>query len=376
MRSAFYEYYGLTEKEIDKLWKDGIIVFDTNVLVKLYQLTSEAQNEILSVMEGYKERIWMPHQVGYEYHEQRLDKSNVPIEALRGLTKKVEDFENTINRDYSTNPFVEYKKLESALKTFKSRIAKLSAEWLEKCPSPSFDDRVLESLTKLFEGKVGEEYDETRLAAIYKEGEDRYGKNIPPGYKDTGKLGGARHRFGDLIIWLQIIEQSKKVDKDVIFVTDDCKEDWWSTYKDDKLGPRRELIREFRKETGNHMIWFYTTRRFLEYAKTKKGASVKTKTLDEVKRQALDLTSLKNIGSLPGQISWSSLGLRHTLGIDESDPYGIARIAQTARMMSEAKDKFHVVEKPLAAWSADEESAAKTDTNIESKPIDEESKGE
>lgn len=373
MRNAFTEYYVLTEKEIDKLWKEGLIVFDTNVLLKLYQLSHEAQNEILSAMKSYKERLWLPHQVGYEYHERRLEKATAPIESLQGLEKRIEDFENNIKNTYSNNPYVDFKKLESVLKAFKTKVGKLSSEWLKECPKPIYEDSILESLTKLFDGKVGKEYDESRLATIYKEGNERYGKSIPPGYKDAGKPGGDRHRFGDLIIWLQIIEQSKKEDKDIIFVTDDCKEDWWSVYKDDKLGPRRELIREFRKETNNHLIWFYTTGRFLKNAKTKLGAPVKTKTIDEVKRQALNWSTLMGINSEPGQISWSSLGLQHALGLDESDPYGVG---QTAKLVAEASDKIHTITKPLAALFTDAISKPIADASDDSKPVNEENKGE
>lgn len=373
MRTAFNEYYALTDKEIDKLWKEGLIVFDTNVLLKLYQLSHEAQNEILSAMNGYKDRLWLPHQVGYEYHERRLEKATAPIETLQGLEKRIEDFEKSIKNLYSNNPFVDYKKLESALKNFKTKVNKLSWEWLKECPNPINEDDILESLTKLFDGKVGNEYDESRLAAIYKEGNERYSKSIPPGYKDTGKPGGDRHRFGDLIIWFQIIEQSKKEDKDILFVTDDCKEDWWSAYKDDKLGPRRELIREFRKETNNHLIWFYTTGRFLKNAKTKLGASVKTKTIDEVKRQAMNWATFMSGNSEPRQISWSSLGLQHALGLDESDPYGVG---QTAKLITEASDKMQNLTKPFATLITDTVSKPIAGTSDDSGPNNEDTKEE
>lgn len=344
MRAAFYEYYGLSEKEIEKLWKEGLIVFDTNVLLKFYQLSNDSQKEILLAMEGYKDRLWLPHQVGYEYHERRLEKASAPIEALRGLERKIDDFENSIKSNYFGNPYIDYKKLESAFKAFKKRVSKLASAWLNNCPNPIREDTILESLTRLFDGKVGNEYDEAKLATIYQEGNERYSMSIPPGYKDTGKPGGDRHRFGDFIIWLQIIEQSNTADKDIIFVTDDCKEDWWSSYKDDKLGPRRELIREFRKETNNHVIWFYTTGRFLKTAKTRLGAQVKPKTIDEVKRQALDWASIMNIASMSRPISWNSLGLQHRFDLDESDSYDIGK---TSKSIDSALSMYKSITKPL-----------------------------
>lgn len=337
MRTTFYEYYGLSEKEVDRLWKTGLIVFDTNVLLSLYRLSHESQEEILSVMRGYKERLWLPHQVGYEYHENRLENATRPIELLKGLEKKVLDFEKSIKDAYSSNPYVEYKKLETSLTSLKMRFSKLAKEWLESCPQPIKNDDILTSLTGLFDGKIGKEYDSTRLSEIYTIGKERYDSKIPPGYKDAGKETGDRHIYGDLIIWLQIIEKAKEANKDVIFVTDDCKEDWWASYKDDKLGPRRELIREFRKEAGNHIIWFYTTERFLTYAKTELGASVKTKTIVEVKKPAVDWTNVLGLGSEVGEMSLATLAGQRLYATDESDPNGIGR---TSRLFTRVSDNL------------------------------------
>ena len=152
MRTTFYEYYVLSEKEIDKLWKEGLIVFDTNVLLSLYRLSHGSLDEVLSVMKGYKNRLWLPHQVGYEYHENRLENATRPIELLKGLEKRVLDFEKSIKDSYSSNPYVEYNKLETSLTNLKTRFSRLSKEWLSACPHPIKEDKILDSLTDLFDG--------------------------------------------------------------------------------------------------------------------------------------------------------------------------------------------------------------------------------
>lgn len=53
--------------------------------------------------------------------------------------------------------------------------------------------------------------------------------------------------FGDLILWLQLIDHAQSQKKPVIFTIDDSKEDWWRRDKDRKekiLVPRPELIQE------------------------------------------------------------------------------------------------------------------------------------
>ncbi len=124
-------------------------------------------------------------------------------------------------------------------------------------------------------------------------------KRCPLDTKILKKRESDRHRFGDLIIWFQIIEYAKKEARDIIFVTEDKKEDWWEEYKDNKIGPRHELIREFHSMTNNQLIWFYTPDRFLQNAKSKVGVQVKLKTIEEIKRPYIDLTTVFGYDTFP-----------------------------------------------------------------------------
>lgn len=283
MRKTFYEYYGLSEEEFDKLWKDGLVVFDTNVLLSLYRLRAEDRQDILDAMNEIKDRIWIPHWVGYEYHQERLEVAFRPIEMIKKLSSKFDNFKKDVEKDMAGNPLIsDFKHIARTLNTLHTRVEKSTKEWLEACPDIIHDDKVLSELTSLFDGKVGDPYDDERLKEIYNIGERRYEECLPPGYKDAGK--DSDHRFGDLIIWFQIIDKAKQSDRDIIFVTDDEKEDWWWISRGNKIGPRRELITEFRKETDNHLLGFYSTERFLSIAKERRVASVKKVTIDRVKQ--------------------------------------------------------------------------------------------
>lgn len=318
MRSAFYEYYGLSKDEYEDLWNNALVVFDTNVLLSLYRLQLDARADMLSAMKGFKDRLWMPFQVGYEYHERRLEEACRPIDSLRSLNDKVVKFAKEIEDDYGKNPYIkDFKSVNRALKSLGDRINKQLEDSLCDCPNFMREDAILSELTNLYEGKVGDAYNDERLKEIFTTGEDRYTKKIPPGYKDAAKKTGDRHRFGDLIIWYQIIEKSKKEGRDILFVTDDKKEDWWQLHNGDKIGPRRELVIEFRKETGNHLIGFYTPDRFLSVANERKTVSVKKKTIEEVKYSdiiGVGLESLFGESVVPGQVSMGSL---------LSSPFGI-----------------------------------------------------
>ena len=51
----------------EKVWHDGVIVFDTNVLLNLYRYNEEARDELLALMKSFQKRLWMPYQVGLEF---------------------------------------------------------------------------------------------------------------------------------------------------------------------------------------------------------------------------------------------------------------------------------------------------------------------
>src|SRR5262249_12009414 len=82
--------------------------------------------------------------------------------------------------------------------------------------------------------------------------------------KDEGKPV-ADERFGDAVLWLQTIAYAKEKNVPVILVTDERKEDWWHEAHGETLGPRPEMLQEFRKETGQP-CYIYAPETFLERA--------------------------------------------------------------------------------------------------------------
>ena len=89
------------------------------------------------------------------------------------------------------------------------------------------EDEILNHVVEMFEGRVGTPYSKEQLEKIIEEGKERYKGKIPPGFKDSDKHGDTEvfaeicQKFGDLIIWKQVIEKSKESKKGIIFVTDD-----------------------------------------------------------------------------------------------------------------------------------------------------------
>ena len=123
----------------------------------------------------------------------------------------------------------------------------------------------LERLTELFEGRVGQKWQPDQLKALKREGEERYANKVPPGYKDSSKDAGQYEKYGDLIIWKDMIAKAKEEQCPVIFISDDAKEDWWWIHRGEKLGPRPELIQEF-KECTDQTFHIYRLTQFLRIA--------------------------------------------------------------------------------------------------------------
>ena len=92
----------------------------------------------------------------------------------------------------------------------------------------------------------------------------RYEHSIPPGYKDKNDKIGFQI-FGDLIIWKQIIEYASEIQKPIIFICNDLKEDWCyidGTTEKRIKSPREELIKEISDE-ANIDFWMYNLAQFL-----------------------------------------------------------------------------------------------------------------
>lgn len=120
------------------------------------------------------------------------------------------------------------------------------------------------------------------------EGEERYKQKIPPGFKDGAKSGDSEvfvekcRKYGDLIVWSQVIDKAIESGKGVVLVTDDKKEDWWEKFKGKTVGPRPELVKEF-KDRANNTFHMYQADRFLELARENLDEQVSEEVVAEIR---------------------------------------------------------------------------------------------
>lgn len=291
MKKQFAEYYELSEERIKEIWEDSLIVFDANVLLNLYRYNEDARTEFINVIKFYKERLWIPYQVGLEFHRRREEIMRKNAKAYNVLAEKISKelvgVVSSLESEYTRHPYISIKDIKKRVEKCAESITKTLEKQALAHPDYSNGDEILQSITKLFDGRVGSDFEEKDLEALYKEGEKRYANKIPPGYCDekNKKDKGKRSLYGDLVVWKQTIHHCKEQAKSLIFITDDHKPDWWDKVEG-KHTPRKELIKEFADSTVQNIL-IYDSSRFLEYAKRNK-AKISPKTIREVEKVKLE----------------------------------------------------------------------------------------
>lgn len=261
MRKTIWEYLIPSTEEKKNLWDNCVFVFDTNVLLNLYRYTSNTRDTLLAALDNLKERVWLPHQVAFEFAKNRCDVIFETVEKYKGLEKKKQEFVSSIATELrlktSDEPVVELEKYVEA--------------WLAKQQEKNLlvtqasDDRILDKVLSIFDGKVGTAFTEEEHTKLSEEGKKRYEKQIPPGFCDQKKEkdGHENNEYGDLIVWKQIMLYSASNKVNIIYVTHDQKRDWWNSAKGRTIGPRIELRKEFSDTTGQE-FYMYSMDSFLE----------------------------------------------------------------------------------------------------------------
>lgn len=267
MRSTFAGWYTKPPEQLKALWDTALIVPDTNILLHLLRHSAAVRGQLTDVFERKKASLWIPYQVGAEFQRRRLDVQQHALEAYdrlgNDLTTFVNQAKNNLNQ-YRAHPMLDVERELAALDVlqadFHQRMAAAKAHHPTEELKMSFA-----KVTELFTGKVGAKPTAERIAAIHKEGADRYAKKIPPGFEDTKKTAEGGDKFGDLVIWMEMIEKSKAEKRPIIFVTDDGKSDWWHIHRGKKVGPHPALVEEFLTITGQD-FHIYELLQFLRYA--------------------------------------------------------------------------------------------------------------
>ena len=289
MKTLFKEYFYPSETDIKEVWDNSLIVFDTCALLNLYRYTEKTRDDFVNLLESNKERLWIPYQVAMEFLQNKNEVIKSQEKAYDEINRSLEDtfkkVESTFN-NYKKHVVLDIEVFKTKIKNFIDNIKKELDKTHSKHPKYDKEDILLEKISSVLENRIGNDFSEDDLNKLYKIGENRYKLQIPPGYKDAKNKNnqGNRHLYGDLIVWKQIIKKALDEKCNIIFVTDDQKEDWWLIENGKTISPRLELYKEFFEETKQRIL-IYKADSFLKNSNTYlKGGSdkIEKETIEEV----------------------------------------------------------------------------------------------
>lgn len=269
-------------EKILKEENETIIVLDTNIILALAKYSLYSSKKLLELLYYCNELLWIPNQVFKEYNAnkhkifgdikkrfEKLEKNLLEVNRKNGQ-KLRSALENSIKYNYLGIEKMEKAllgktdELDEIIKSYKDTIGD------EYLIITQYSGEIIGEIEKFVSdlkenNQIGEKISFRSKIEIIRQGEIRYKYKIPPGYKDDNKDGV--EKFGDLFVWKEILElPAHKPVKNIIFVTDDLKNDWWKETKEKELVIRDELLTEFSEINPNAFIDFIELGKFQIFA--------------------------------------------------------------------------------------------------------------
>ncbi|KTG18363.1 hypothetical protein AUR67_20015 [Pseudoalteromonas sp. XI10] len=308
MKNTFKGFHNVPQDQLEQLWKNDktLFVFDANVLLNLYGYAKQTRDDFFKILESINEKVWIPYHAGLEYQNRRL----AVIRNEKTVFNEIEDYLVKIEKVF-TNDFTKlalqrrFPKLSENTEKLKKDISKnisnyrkSVSHWDSEQPCVRSHDEIRERLNDLFENKVGEKpVNQEWLNNLYNEGAERFKNKVPPGFKDTDKANkdnnthffydglNYERQYGDLIVWKQIIEKAKGDNvENIIFITDDAKDDWWYTINSNgkkNVGPLAQLQAEIYSESKISSFQMYSTSSFMKDGESFMAVEVEDSSIED-----------------------------------------------------------------------------------------------
>lgn len=225
---------------------------DTSALLEALRMSKEDADLFLDTLESLKHRVAIPPTVAAEVRDLGLRKVEEAVNTETIAAKHVGHFLDK-PQGAGAEHHDEYMASVVALtENFRKRVR---AEI----------ERRFERIVGLIDGCIGPELPHDVRLQVLANAPNRYLRHEPPGYTDAGKLPrGDPAAYGDVLAFFEMIHVARIRARDVAFVTNESKEDWWEL--DPLVAPRRllrgrrELSHEFRTESGRAFAVFHGLR--------------------------------------------------------------------------------------------------------------------
>jgi|GEM_PF-2297730 len=319
MRDLFPGWVPPDEATLDQYWNEATFAVDTSVLLDLYRFSEEARQGLLKALRAFGSRLWIPHQVGLEFHRNRLGVLLDQREAENNLLRQLDQIRENLDEQLSQllkgagrrdlAPLREA--IDEGFDSLRENLKEVEKEHTKGLGESIRDDPIYEEVVELCAERVGMAFDDKRQAAVIEDAERRFESQTPPGYLDRGK--DEKTKYGDVILWHQLCERALETGKPVVLIADDRKSDWVWEVRGKTIGPRPELVAEMseRAGVGFHL---YTPIRFLEMWEQREGGqNVEPDVLAEIEGSGKKdppepsvstIGELLDVGGLETQYHW------------------------------------------------------------------------
>jgi len=314
MKNTFKGFYTPSKDALKSIWNDDqtLFVFDANVILNLYGYALQTRTDFFSILESIGDRVWMPYHAALEYQRNRLGVIRNEKGIFNDIDKNLKSISNIFSNDFEKltlerrfpELFSTTKKLETEIKKSISNYKKSVSHWNKRQPDVRSHDEIRDRVNTFFDNKVGERpVNQDWLDSLYKEGAERFDKKIPPGFKDIDKSKkeekshfsyeglSYEKKYGDLILWKQLIEKANGDGvNNVIFISDDIKEDWWYKIRSNgekNIGPLAELQSEIYLESTIENFHMYDSPTFMSDAESFISIDVEESSIVDAKSSSI-----------------------------------------------------------------------------------------
>jgi len=272
LKKSFPGYFALSDGEIKRLWDVSEFSFDTNVLIDACKSKSKASSAIVNAIKQVSDRIWLSNWVAREFLSNRVEqshKSEIYLDQVLSLVRKSSGQLQEWLNDKEQKRVSDLCDMLEAVKEKHDQQIKPSLMIREY-------DKMTKEICKLFNERVGAPYTMQELLGHIDNFQQRFNHSVPPGYCDTNKTGF--NRYGDVIIWYQLLDRVKSTSKSMIFVSNDFKSDWQET----STSPRQELVQEMHDE-ANVQFWLIKLDTFVEKVSSFCDVAVSEDAMEEIR---------------------------------------------------------------------------------------------
>ncbi|RAO37099.1 hypothetical protein ONO23_01289 [Micromonospora noduli] len=297
--TAFTHFLLPSDETVRVALTSGLIVLDTNVLLSAYRFAAKAREELLSTLQGVADRVWVPYQVGLEFHRNRpavmAERRGIYEALLNDIKPHQESIQSELegkllhlsNRAALTEDERDglLTQLRQVFEPLRGSIVRLSND---HAPEGKAEDTVLARLQQIVGDRIGDNFDKTNEADARAEAERRAKDKIPPGFKDAAKPGGG---YGDYYLWRQTLDEAKRRSiTHLVLVTGDKKEDWYLRVRGETVSALPALTDELHRFCGAQLV-LMDTQTLLVRAKQYLNADVSSETI----RQAGQLPEAESV---------------------------------------------------------------------------------